>query len=541
MVNPVLISVNARFSHTNLALLYLKKALDDACRMIEWDINRSRQGLLEILMEDDFSHYFFSAYIWNSEYLKSLITDLSALRPDAIICCGGPEAVYNSRVWLKVPGLSYILDGNAEDFAEIIPSLRQKETAEIIRVQQRPFAKTIFPYDEELLNDLVGRLIYYEASRGCPFNCSYCLSAVQRKEPDYRTEDQIREEINLLSRFKGTVKFVDRTFNYNKKISRFIWQLMTENPPEGCFHFEIYPALLEDEDIRLLSLVPPGKAQLEIGIQSTNQQILKNIKRADNWESSMEKIGRLIEIDGLRIHLDQIIGLPGDNPETAAETMNKILDLHPEVFQPGFLKLLPGTPLAENADRYEIKASSLPPYEILESESFSFLDLRHFHQFEDLVSILWNSGYFRLTLIYLAEKAAGWTTLFEALLNGTGNEGPATTETRRWEHWGLRILNMARAALPDEQTYIIDLLRLDWCRFANSQRYPDFIEYSDVPVMNALKKEACKTAAEKFPEFTKSELKRSILFVPESKGEHPELTRTLFIRHRKEIIQIPEI
>ena len=171
--------------------------------------------------------------------------------------------------------------------------------------------------------------------------------------------------------------------------------MMADSPPQGCFHFEIHPALLDEEDISLLSLIPPGKIQLEIGIQSTSGHVLENINRTDRWEESREKIRRLIEPDNLHVHLDQIIGLPGDSPETAAETMNQILNLHPDVFQPGFLKILHGTPLEADKNSFGIKASCSPPYEILKSSVFSFADLQHFHRLEALVSILYNSGYFK--------------------------------------------------------------------------------------------------------------------------------------------------
>ncbi len=547
MVNPALIAVNSRYSHSNLALLYLRRALRGRCSLIEWDINRSMRGLLEKLLETDYSHYIFSVYIWNAEYIKQIIQDLANIKPDAVICCGGPEAVYNSSDWKKLPGLNYILDGNAEDYAaalsKLLPSPGLDRTlnksAEIVKVNPAEFSKTVFPYDTELLKELEGRLIYYEASRGCAFNCSYCLSAASRKPPEYRKKDQIIEEIKLLSEFKGTVKFVDRTFNYNKTISRLIWRMMTENPPKGCFHFEIHPALLDDEDIDLLINLPPGTARLEIGIQSTDPVVLKNIRRADSWMESEKKIKKLTADSGLHVHLDQIIGLPGDTPRKAAETMDRILSLKPEVFQPGFLKVLPGTPLKNETESYRIKASAAPPYEILNSADFSFSELQHFHRLEELISILYNSGYFRRSLNFLAEKYCGWFRLLEDILSGKGSDTPADTEIKRWEYWGERLLKTAETAPAEELQYIIDLLRLDWCPFANSQRYPQFIEYRNTQAINNMKKEVSQTVLKNFPEVTKSELKRAILFIPESHNNREKLKPQLFVRHLKKIINIP--
>ena len=193
----------------------------------------------------------------------------------------------------------------------------------------RSFTKTAFPYTEESITALKGRIIYYEASRGCMFNCSYCLSAAEshpycpdcpdcpsndsslhEHNPEYRTIEQITAEICLLSRFEGTVKFVDRTFNANHKVSRHIWHLMVENPPAGCFHFEIHPMLLQNEDLDLIGQLKPGTAQFEIGIQSTDPAILKNVNRADNWVVSQKAIARLIKPGKFHIHLDQIVACP---------------------------------------------------------------------------------------------------------------------------------------------------------------------------------------------------------------------------------------
>ena len=141
--------------------------------------------------------------------------------------------------------------------------------------------------------------------------------------------------------------------------------------------------------------------------------------------------------------------------------------------------------------------------------------------------------------MYLSEKTGSWIKLFEALLDGRGTDAPADTEIKRWEYWGERILVLTDSILPGERSFLIDLLRLDWCPHSNSQRYPDFIEYTDISKMNKLKKDACKKASAEYPDFTKSELKRSILFIPESGAPLPELSIKLFVRHQKKIIRIP--
>lgn len=532
-MDPItLVAINSRYSQSNLALRYLSTVLETPWNLIEWDINRPPRELIEKLVTNGSSSILFSAYIWNSVYLKHLIPDLAALLPEATISIGGPEAVYNPDDWLKLRGLSFILDGNAENFAGLLPNLKKTNYAELLRTPRHPFSETQFPYTAEELSKLKGRIIYYEASRGCRFNCSYCLSATVDGGVDYRSDTQITNEIALLSRFEGTVKFVDRTFNADSGKAHLIWRLMADNPPAGCFHFEIHPALLQEEDFEMIKNLSPGTAQFEIGIQSTNPDILRNVNRYDEPKQSFENIRRLVNIDGLHIHLDQIIGLPGDSPQTAAQSLDEIISLKPDMFQPGFLKILPGTPLAENAEKFGIKASALPPYEIIESSSFSFEMLQHFHRIEQLVKRLYNNGFFRLTLSKIAGQNNSWFTLFESLLDTSCNQEAADTNCNRWEYWGRRIFNYTNKIMPESSLLIKDLLRLDWCPNASSQYYPDFISYNNDKKTNQLKTAACRKILLRDPELKKSSLKRSIIFIPESSlSELPVDGAVLFVRH----------
>lgn len=535
----VLTAINAKYSHSNPALLYLRTALSDhrdtECIIIEWDINQPRRQLLEKLVGPSNTIFLFSAYIWNSNMLKDLIPDLSILQPDAIIAAGGPEAVCSKQDWLEIPGIDYIFDGNAEDFAPLLQNLKKPEKPEVLTESKRPFKKTPFPYTRDFISALKGKIIYYEASRGCRFNCSYCLSAADN-EFDCRTGKQITEEIRMLCSFEGTVKFVDRTFNADSSRARLVWKLMVENPPAGCFHFELHPMLLRDEDFELISRLPEGCAQFEIGIQSTNPSILANVNRADNWNQSRESILRLIEMRKFHIHLDQIVGLPGDTPESASESLDEIMSLKPDRFQLGFLKLLPGTPLAAAADKFGIQASSTPPYEVLRSDSFSFEELQYFHRIEELINLLYNSGFFPRSLPVISKAAGGWFQLFKSILNFSEISDRQGPPPRRWEYWGRILFDFSVELIPNDLPLIKDLLRLDWCPFAGAQRYPDFIRYADDKKMNRLKAEACCRLQSEQPAIPKSALHRAILFIPESDNSlHPAEKPQLFIKHNGKI------
>ena len=521
MLKIALIAVNAKYSQTNLALLYLRAELIEKgipFDLIEWDINQPSRDLLEMVNSGDYRQALFSVYIWNSAYLQDFIPDLALLNKQLIICAGGPEAVHNSARWLKTPGIDYILDGPAEHFTSQIESMIKPEKPRVLKTNPKAFRETLFPYDKELLEALSGRLVYYEASRGCLFGCSYCLSAVGGSAVEYRKPEQILSELSILRTFTGTVKFVDRTFNANPEISRLVWQYMIENPIAGCFHFEIHPLLLDDEDIKMLCSLPAGSAQLEIGIQSTNEAILKNVNRAGDWNLEKEVIRRLIDTGLFHIHLDQIIGLPGDNPSTAAESLDEIIKLGPENFQLGFLKLLPGTPLIGEKLKWGIKHTSAAPYEILESSTFSFTDLQHFHRIEKLISRVYNSHFFQLTLESLAEKCGSWYNLFASILS----EDDPDLNCKRWEYWGRILMNYIERHLPKRKPSYIDLLRVDWCPFATGQYYADFLRYPDGNKITEIRAAAIRKIRIDHPEFGKSVLNRAILFIP----EHPELSDT---------------
>jgi len=517
MSRIALIAINAKYSHTNLALLYLKTALRSApvpeteIELIEWDINRPGRALLETITAGGFSHAVFSVYIWNSRYIEDLLADLDQFSNRPTVCAGGPEAAHNIEKWKGIPGIDFILEGAAESFAPMLHSLKRHESSTVLHAPPKPFSETIFPYDEQLLGRLQGRLVYYEASRGCMFGCSYCLSACSETSVEYRTEKQIISELDILRTFGGTVKFVDRTFNANPEVSRLIWRHMAQNPPEGCFHFEIHPLLLEREDLDLLKSLPPGSAQLEIGIQSVNPGILRNANRAGDWTREKPVIRELIDTGLFHVHLDQIAGLPGDSPETAAVSLNEIMKLRPDNFQLGFLKLLPGTPLFDETEKWKIKHSMAPPYEILESSTFSFDALQHFHRIEKLIDILYNSGFFRLSLECMAEDCGSWHALFDRLLLETTID----LTCRRWDYWGSFLLRYVKQHFPKKTPLYIDLLRFDWCPLAGGQYYPDFIRYSDGKKIAAQRRDAIEIIRKTHPDIKKSVLSRAILFLPE--------------------------
>ncbi len=520
MVRIALVALNARYSHSNPALLYLEKALEiqnnpeiELLELIEWNINGSPRELLEILVNGKFTHIVFSVYIWNSLWLDRFLSDLGKICSRSIIILGGPDAVHRSVHWLKTGTVDYIIRGSAEDFAPVLPDLKEKTVPEILSIDPKPFTETVFPHSPESIEKMEGRLLYYEAGRGCLFHCSYCLSSREDHQPEYRTGEQILDELKLLVKFRGTVKFVDRTFNADSRISRMVWRYIIDNPPAGCFHFEIHPLLLENEDYRILKKIKPGSVQFEIGIQSTDKSILKNVNRKGDWSREKAAVLRLKELGNFHLHLDQIVGLPGDTTETAARSMDEILSLRPDNFQLGFLKILPGTLLSEQKEKWGILPSGTPPYEVLQTGCFSFSEIQEFHRIEKLMDLFYNRGFFRLSLDRIDMITGSLYRFFTSFLSEMNLE----IECRRWDYWGEKILLWIDEYYPEERRGIIDLLRLDWCPFAKAQYFPGCIGYSDSKKIMQGRKAAGAYLYRNISGVKKSEINRAILFLPESK------------------------
>ena len=537
-----LVAVNARYSHTNLALRYLLRALEDEAggaavtSLIEWNINLPQRDLLEKLAGEGFDLIAFSVYIWNSMYVRQLLPDLHRLDPAVLVVLGGPEAVHQSNMWLNLEGVDYILDGAAESCVSLLLSIDRGDQSRQIPVPARPFTETLFPYNEKRLDQLRGRLVYYETSRGCQFRCAYCLSARADQRPDSRRPEQVLQEIRQLVRFPGTVKFVDRSFNADKQVSRLIWSYLAEHPPAGRFHFELYPLLLDSEDFSLLEKLPAGAVQFEIGIQSTNPQVLKAVGRHGDWPREAEIISRLKELGLFDLHLDQIVGLPLDTPETAACSMNEILELEPQTFQLGFLKLLPGTPLAEQGVEFGLRASGTPPYELLASGTFPFTELQRFRRIAVLVELFYNRGYFRRTLQQVSRLAGGYYQFFLKIVEDDGID----LSCRRWEYWGERILSQAEGYSTESRAELIDRLRLDWCRRARGHYYPRFLAYRDDTTLRSLRRDYLPLIRDRYPQALAGEISKAILFVPES-SLFPGVSGLLFFTTggRSTEIQIP--
>ncbi len=526
MEKLLLIGINARYTHSNLAIGYLRNFVVDLeykTEIIEFSINQDVLEILEQIAYEQPDILAFSVYIWNTKVITSILPEIMKIMPDSKIILGGPEVSYNPEKWLnKFPEIDFIICGAGEAGFRYLLENNLNVQNTIIRKKNPHFSKISFPYILSDFPEIKDKYIYYESSRGCSFKCSYCLSSRSDQALEFRDIDIVKKELKFLIEQKPRIiKFVDRTFNARKEHSREIWKFLIKLDPDITFHFEIHLELLDDEDLQILKTCPKELFQFEIGIQSTNPETLKAIHRANNWEKTSDIVNQLVSLGNIHIHVDLIAGLPFEDMSGFERSFSDIFCLNADHFQLGFLKVLPGTEMAENKDTFGIESTNTSPYIILKNKWLSFGDLNKIHKIETLLDVFSNSNKFNTTLKYLIPKFDSPFIFFSEFLDSLNNKN-FDLHTKNWKKNGLELLQFVKKQFPDMREFFFDCLRWDWCLQAKSHYYPEFLR-SDLNTkakligyeyLNSLKIKD-KILLESF-EFTVPDLKRTIYFMPES-------------------------
>jgi radical SAM superfamily enzyme YgiQ (UPF0313 family) len=474
-----LVALNARYTHSNLALLYLREALGDLPCQTVLKAYTISQNILEILRDlhaQRPDYLAFSVYIWNSENIRLLLPEIKKIMPKVTIILGGPEVSYTPDQWLKdFPQIDYIIQGAGETSLHNLLAQPENYPRQIICEPAPPLDQLPFPYREKDFEELSDHYIYYESSRGCPFNCSYCLSSRMDMRPDYRSVDKVCAELDMIcAHSPRIVKFIDRTFNARKKHHLPIWKHLIEKNPPTCFHCELHAGLLTEHDFALLATARKGLFQFEIGIQSTNLQTLAAINRQTAWELIQKNIRRLIAMGSFHVHVDLIAGLPFEDWDSLKRSFNNVYDLKADALQLGFLKVLPGTEMEERSLEYGMKYMTSAPYQILTTQWISFSELSFIQHLESALDRLWNAHQFSKTIDILT---ALYPTPFDfydaytrfALARSEMNE-------KKWPKTAGIILQFIQSRHAEHLDYIVDCLRWDWCSLANAQYYPPVLD-----------------------------------------------------------------
>ena len=479
----VLAAVNAKYIHSNLAVYSLKAYAGKAgqpVRIREYTINQPMGEILKDLYKSRPGLLCFSCYIWNKSLIEELAGEIRKLLPDIWIWIGGPEVTYCALEYLEAhPAVDGIMKGEGEEtFLELVTCYRQgKDQNQLLQIpglavrrgntvcetqDQKLLDMDSIPFPYGCLEDFSNRIIYYESSRGCPFSCSYCLSSIEKKIR-FRSLELVKQEIQFfIDRKVPQVKFVDRTFNCNRKRALEIWKFLAEQD-RGItnFHFEIVAELLEDEEIACMHSMRPGLIQLEIGVQSANPRTLQEICRNMNFPKLKICVEKIRQGRNIHQHLDLIAGLPFENYESFSRSFDAVYGMRPQQLQLGFLKILKGSRMETMAGKYGCVYMNREPYEVLKTRWLSYEEILSLKQVESMVEIYYNSGQFLRTLSLLEHLFPSFFAFYEALGDFYERKGYSQishSRLRRYEILREFVVEWTKALQKEERERLLENL-----------------------------------------------------------------------------------
>jgi radical SAM superfamily enzyme YgiQ (UPF0313 family) len=401
MPEIVLATLNAKYIHAAFGLRYLMANLGplrpSAC-IAEFDINQRPIDIAEVLLARDPKIIGFGVYIWNITETAEVIAAIKRVRPAVTIVLGGPEVSYEVEQQAIVQSADFVITGEADlKFAELCQQVLSgaRPAAKIIPAPLPEFSQLLLPYDLYDDQDIAHRVIYVEASRGCPFSCEFCLSSLEIPVRQVPLEKLLGQLQHLLDRGVKQFKFVDRTFNLNLKTSRALLQFFLERyQPGQFFHFEMIPDRLPEPLREIIAQFPPGSLQFEVGIQSFNEEVCQRISRRQDFHKLEDNLKFLRCETGVHVHADLIFGLPGETIESFADGFDRLIELNPQEIQVGILKRLRGTPIVRHDTEWQMVYNAHPPYEVLQNKLVDFATLQKMRRFARYWDLVGNSGNF---------------------------------------------------------------------------------------------------------------------------------------------------
>lgn len=431
----LLAACNAKYIHSNLAvynLISYAREYKEYLILKEYTINQMKDDILRDIYLSEADVVCFSCYIWNISFVKDIISDLSKILPNVKFWAGGPEVSYDSEKFLlENPQFTGVMMGEGEaTFLELVryyvegkgklPDIAGITYRDYYGIHKNPWREILdlstVPFAYENLEDFKNRIIYYETSRGCPFSCSYCLSSVEKKLR-FRDISLVKSELQFfIDHQVPQVKFVDRTFNCKHEHAMEIWKYIKEHDNGVTnFHFEVSADLLREDELELMSTMRPGLIQLEIGVQSTNPETIKAIRRTMDLKKLEALVAKVHGFGNIHQHLDLIAGLPYEGIESFRQSFNDVYHMKPEQLQLGFLKVLKGSYMMECVPEYEIFYKEKEPYEVLSTKWLNFKEILQLKTVESMVEVYYNSGQFRYTLELLLPYFADAYSFYKEL------------------------------------------------------------------------------------------------------------------------------
>ena len=487
----LLVGVNSRFTHTNLAIRYLKaftRDLNYTSLIREFSINDRVERIVQEIISEKADIVAFSCYIWNKDYVKQISNLIKLIDNNVKLLYGGPEVSFDSEKYLKDSLSDYLIEGEGEEtfreFMECIienrsikdvKGLHYKENGEIFYGGKRKLMdlnNSVFPYTMD--DDLKNKIVYFESSRGCPFNCKYCLSSTIHGVR-FMDIERVKKDLKFLVDKKVTlVKFVDRTFNCNDEFAMGIWEYLMSLDTKTTFHFEISADVLNDKQLKLLEKAPKGRFQFEVGVQTTNNEVLKNINRFVVFEDIKKQVMKLNEYGNIKQHLDLIAGLPGENFESFKKSFNDLYTIEPDEIQLGFLKILKGTSMKDEAEKWGIVHSPYTPYEVLKTKDISYEEIILLKRVEEMVDKYYNSGKFKTILKYFIPKFESVFDFYLRLGTFFYDKGYLSRSISSVEYYKV-FLEFNEEVRPLDNKILKEIVKFDYLKFNKKKWMPDFL------------------------------------------------------------------
>lgn len=504
-----LVGINAKFIHSNLAIRYLKsytEELDYECNIMEFSINDQMERILEEILKGKPDIVAFSCYIWNINYIKAVASLIKLVDSKIEILYGGPEVSYDCEIFLKENVGDFVIEGEGEvTYKEFIKwkisceaSLKSNLNNELVTTNDSNHGinnilglyykncgeigyngkrelmdinEVIFPYGEE---EFTNKIVYYEASRGCPFSCKYCLSSTTNGVR-FLNAERVKKELKFLADKKvRLVKFVDRTFNCNPKYSIEIWEYLINLECETMFHFEISADLLNQQELEVLAKAPKGRFQFEVGVQTTNPIVLNNISRFVKFDEIREKVVQVNKIKTINQHLDLIAGLPGENYDSFRKSFNDVYDINIEVIQLGFLKLLKGSDMINEALLWGMVYAPYPPYEILKTKDISYEELVKLKRVEKMVDKYHNSQKFDNILKYFVGKFKTPFDFYYELGSFFYEKGYLSRNISSVDYYKI-FIEFNDEKLKEENFDLKEIVKFDYLKYNKKKWLPNFL------------------------------------------------------------------
>ena len=455
-----LIAFNCRYSHSCLALFYVRQELarnlpGAEVHLHQFTINDPYYATLLRLSESGADVLFFAVYIWNARYVERLVRDLARIQPARPLVLGGPQAAVLEGLPLCCTVVQGEIEGVGGQFYQDLAagSLRPMYQGEA----GQPFPS---PYlDDDFTGPLANRQVYYESSRGCPFRCAYCLSSVQRGVR-HKELAQVEEELaRILAFAPRIIKFVDRTFNADPERALAIWHYLATQPQPTRYHFEIAPDRFSEEMFAFLAALAPGRFQFEIGIQSTSPEALSAINRTMDVTAAMENIRRLVGLGTVHLHVDLILGLPFETRESFRRSLNQVFALGADHIQMGLLKVLPTTPISREQDAFGLIHCAQSPYEVLATRWLAHRELCELFALGECVEAFYNNRYFPSLWRYLRKSGEEPFSFFQGLLSVCRQH--AFFDLSVTQELLARMLRELAQGRVDREL-LLELMRYDW-------------------------------------------------------------------------------